>query len=144
MKWNRVTSQEDVNYLNEVFGNFHDSCLKEICFSTGGYVSDNLSMNVISLPIARFLFQRQMKNPSVIEMEFKEIIQINIKPVEKDYGVDIISTHLYLKNGIFFWSENDYEFHENDKDMYTWIAARFVQWRVRNEFLGSKMIYMLD
>lgn len=144
MKWNLVKTQEDVNNLNEIFGNFHDSCLKEICFSTGGYVSDNLAMNVISMPVARLLFQRQWEKPAVIELEFREVIQINIKPVEKDQGVDIISTHLYLKDNIFFWSERDYEYHESKKDMNTWIAAKFVQWRERDDLLGSKMVYMND
>ena len=144
MKWTIIKSQEDVDCMNEMFGEFHDCCLKEVCFSTGGYVSGDLSMNVISLPIARFLFQRQMRNPSVIEVEFKDIIQINIKPVEKDQGVDIIGTHLYLEEGIFFWSEKDYEFHDSDKDKYTWIAARFVQWRERDDLLGGKMVYMID
>lgn len=142
MVWKTVRSQKDVDCINEMFGEFHDCCLKEVCFSTGGYVSDDLSMNVISLPIARFLFQRQMRNPSVIEMEFREIIQINIKPVEKNQGVDIIGAHLYLQNGIFFWSEKDYEFHDSNKDTYTWIAARFTQWRERDDLLGKNMVYM--
>lgn len=85
-----------------------------------------------------------MNNPSVIELEFQDVIQINIKPVENNQSVDIISTHLYLKDNIFFWSERDYEFDENDKDVRTWIAAKFVQWRVRDEKLGDKMVYMLD
>ena len=144
MKWTIIKSQEDVDCMNEMFGEFHDCCLKEVSFSTGGYVADNLSMNVFSFPVARFLFQRQMRNPSVIEVEFKDIIQINIKPVEKDQGVDIIGTHLYLEEGIFFWSEKDYEFHDSDKDKYTWIAARFVRWRERDDLLGGKMVYMID
>lgn len=144
MKWNIIKNQEDVSFLNDIFGNFHDSCLKEVCFSTGGFVAENYAMNVLGLPIARFLFQRQAQNPAVIELEFSEVIQINIKPVEKNQGVDIISTQLYLKDGIFFWSEKDYEFYENDKDMNTWIAARAVKWRERGEALGNNMVYMVN
>lgn len=58
MNWNVVRTQEDVTVLNEIYGNFHDCCLKEVCFSTGGYVTENFAMNVLGLPIARFLFQR--------------------------------------------------------------------------------------
>lgn len=144
MVWKRVRSQEDVDCMNETFGEFHDCCLKEVSFSTGGYVSEDLSMNVIGFPTARFLFQRQMRNPSVIEIEFRDIIQINIKPVEKNQGVDIIGAHLYLQDDIFFWSEKDYEFHDGNKDTYTWIAARFTQWRERDDLLGSQMVYMPD
>lgn len=101
-------------------------------------------MNVTSFPVARFLFRRQMINPSVIEMEFKKIMQINIKPVEKDQGVNILDTHLYLKDGVFFGSEKDYEFHDKNKNAYTWIAARSVKWRKRDDLLGNKMVYMPD
>lgn len=102
MLWNEIITQEDVKNFNEIIGNFHDSCLKEMCFSSGGYVSTDLKMNVLSNPIARFLFQRQSKNPSSIEVEFSNIIQINIKPVSENDGVDIINTHLYLEDKIFF------------------------------------------
>lgn len=40
----------------------------------------------------------------------------------------------------FFWSARDYEIHEDEKDAYTWIAAKQVRWRVRDEFLGNKKI----
>lgn len=144
MEWNCIKTQADVDNLNELFGNFHDCCLKELCFSTGGFVDKDYAMNVMSSPVARLLFQRQAKNPAVIELEFNNIVQINIKPVAENHGVDIISTHLYLNDDIFFWNENDYEFHENGKDENTWVAAKAARWRVRDSALGSEMVYMID
>lgn len=143
MSWNSIKNQQDVDELNGIFDNFHDSCLKEMCFSTGGFVTRELAMNVIGSPIARFLFQRQANEKTVIELEFKDVLQINIKPVGSNQGVDIISTHLYFEDGIFFWSEKDYEFHEK-KETTTWIAAKSVQWREREDALGEKMVYMTD
>ena len=116
MEWKCIKTQAEVDELNELFGNFHDACLKELCFSTGGFVSENYAMHVISNPVARLLFQRQKRDPAVIELEFDGILQINIKPVGEDHGVDIISTHLYLEEGIFFWNEKDYEYHEIRKE----------------------------
>lgn len=144
MNWNIIKTQEDVEFLNDLFGNFHDCCLKETCFTTGGFVSKNYAMNVLSTPVARFLLQRQIEKPAVIELEFSEVIQINIKPVDINQGVDIICTHLYLKNGLFFWSEKDYEYHEKNKDMSTWIVARAVKWRQRDDLLGEKLVYMVN
>lgn len=144
MEWNCVRTQADVNRLNELFGNFHDSCLKELCFSTGGFVSETGAMNVVGCPVARLLFQRQENKPSVIELEFANVVQINIKPVDENQGVDIICAHLYFEDGIFFWSEKDYEYHEKGKDGSTWIAAKAVRWRVRESALGSEMVYMGD
>lgn len=75
-------------------------------------------------------------------MEFTEIIQINIKPVKENEGVDIITTNLYLDNGIFFLSERDYEYSDYKKNERTWIAAKKVCWRERDDLLGDEMIYM--
>ena len=55
-----------------------------------------------------------------------------------------IPTQLYFKDGIFFWSERDFEFHEKEKDESTWIAARSVRWRVKDNALGREMLYMVD
>lgn len=144
MLWNEIITQEDVKNFNDLFGGFHDSCLKEMCFSSGGWVSVDLRMDVQSNPIARFLFQRQWEDPSVIEVEFSKIIQINIKPVPESDGVDIIRTHLYLEDDIFFWSEKDYQFWREDKDRCTWIASKVVKWRERDDLLGEEKIYMRD
>ena len=101
MEWKCIKTQAEVDELNELFGNFHDACLKELCFSTGGFVSDNYTMQVISTPAARLLFQRQKRDPAVIELEFSGVLQINIKPVGENEGVDIFSTHLYWTEEIF-------------------------------------------
>lgn len=143
MNWKILMTNGDVREFNAMFGNFHDSCLKEMSYATGGYVSTDLEMNVESLPIARYLFQRQMKEPSVVELEFREILQMNIVPVGNDEGVDIIHTHLYFEDGIFFLSEKDYEFEERKSDS-TWIAAKYARWRVRDDLLGEDMVYMKD
>ena len=144
MLWNEIITQEDVKTFNNIFGEFHDSCLKEMCFSSGGYVSADLRMAVQSNPIARFLFQRQWEDPAVIEVEFSNIVQINIKPASQNNGVDIIRTHLYLEDEMFFWSEKDYQFWRKDKDRCTWIASKAVKWRVRDELLGEEKVYMKD
>ena len=144
MSWQIIKSQIDVDYINDVFDNFHDSYLKELCFSSGSYIDVDRSMNENNEPIARFLFQRQWENPSVIEIEFRDIIQINIKPQSENEFSDIIISHLYLNNDIFFWSARDYEIHEDEKNAYTWIAAKQIRWRVRDELLGNSKIYMQD
>lgn len=142
--WNEIITQEDVKIFNEIFGNFHDSCLKEMCFSSGGSVDVDLRMSTLSNPVARFLFQRQEKDPAAIEVEFSNVIQINIKPVSSSEGVDLIETHLYLEDGKFFWSEKDYQFFEENKNKCTWIASKAVKWRKRDDTLGKKEIYIKD
>lgn len=144
MSWNNIKSQTDVEHVNNLYDNFHDSYLKELCYSSGSYVNTDHSMNERNEPVARLLFQRRWENPSVIELEFSDVIQINIKPEKKNEFTYINTTHLYLYNGIFFWSAGDYEIHENGKDAHTWIAAMQVKWRIRDDLLGNDKIYMRD
>lgn len=144
MPWNEIKNQIDVDNFNENFGYFHDSCLKELWFSTGGYVNEECRMNPISNPIARLIFQRQSKKLSIIEMEFKDVLQINVKPAPVNHGVDIIQTHLYYENGVFFLSDKDYEYSENEKDKSTWIAAQTVRWKKIENGLGKDNYYSVD
>ena len=138
MSWKVVKSKSDIDYLNEIYDNFHDSYLNEICFHAGDLIQSENS----NVTTARLLFEREWKNPSIIEIEFREVIQINIKPEGKNQFRDIIVSHLYFNNDIFFWSAHDYEFHEKEKDNYTWIAAKFVRWRVRDNLLGCNRVYI--
>lgn len=142
MSWKEIKVKKDVEELNNIFGNFHDAYLKEVCFSSGSYVNNDLSMHEVNNPIARFLFQRAWKNPAAIEIQFEDVIQINIKPGNKNEFSDIIVAHLYFEDGIYFWSAKDYEYIEEGKDDYTWIAAKKVKWRICDEYLGKKIIYM--
>jgi hypothetical protein len=144
MPWNEIKNQIEVDSFNECFGYFHDSCLKELWFSTGGYVNKDYRMNPISNPIARLIFQRQSEQLSIIEIEFKDVIQINVRPVPINYGVDIIQTHMYFENGVFFLSDKDYEYSENGKDKSTWIAAKKVRWRKIDNGLGKNNYYIVD
>ena len=144
MSWIELNSVKDVEHLNDLFGCFHDSYLKEMCFSSGCYIDEDLSMHEYNNPIARFLFQRQWSNPSVIEIEFRDVLQINKKPAKENEFSDIICSHIYLEDGIFFWNSSDYEIHDDGKDDYTWISAKKVCWRISDELLGSMNIYMKE
>jgi hypothetical protein len=63
---------------------------------------------------------------------------------ERDEFTYISIARLYLHNGIFFWNAKDYEINENGKDSSTWVAAKQVRWRVKDECLGAVNIYMKD
>ncbi len=41
---NRVLDKKGVTELNKIFGGFHDSCIKEMRYISGAYVSEDLSM----------------------------------------------------------------------------------------------------
>jgi len=144
MEWNVVNTAEDVERLNYLFGSFHDSVLKEICFSSGNYVDKNLSMFLHESPVARFLLQREWSDPAVIEIEFRDVLRINIKPMDEGYDPVILYTRLHLEDDTFFWSAKDYLLGDDDKDNCTWITAKQVYWRERDDLLGSDGVYMRE
>ena len=41
MDWIKINNQADIDELMEKVYGFHDSCIKEICYHTGNYVTDN-------------------------------------------------------------------------------------------------------
>ena len=46
--WNEITTAEDiVNFMN-MFGYFHDSCIKEIKYVNGAFVNEDLGMHPIN------------------------------------------------------------------------------------------------
>ena len=153
MCWTTIKSQEDANHLNDIFWAFHDSVLKEICFDVGycvekdlnfklkdiPFYQSDLNMKYADVPISRFLFQRIYKDPSVIEMEFRDVIHINIQP--KDISC-ILQARLYFQNGIFYWSSFDCPYDHPEKNVHTWITAKEVSWRVRDDLIGDKKIYV--
>lgn len=140
-EWKIINSKEEADELSDLYCNFHDGCLKEIWFSSGAHLKRNFTISAISNPIARFLIQRPWPNPRVIEIEFTEIVQINIKPEGDDVFIEILDTRLYFEDGIFFWSVQGYQINDEDKDKYTWIAAKKVRWRVVEELIGEETVY---
>lgn len=70
MYWVDIEDNEGVKILLNLFGNFHDSCLKEFHMWSDHYVENDLSMQTSSEldTKVRIIFQRQARNPSAIEL----------------------------------------------------------------------------
>ncbi len=78
MEWNSINTKDDIDKLMNVFGNFHDSCIKEVHYISGAYVNKDLEMNAINKRRnVTVVFQRQESNPSTIEVIFEKISKLN-------------------------------------------------------------------
>lgn len=75
MEWVEIKGNDDIKGLLELFGYFHDSCLKELMMWTDSYVDHNRSMSVgLGLDTKmQMLFHRQFNNPSAIEILFEQV-----------------------------------------------------------------------
>lgn len=130
MDWNIIKNQNDVDEFNYIYGNFHDSVLKEICFSSGSYVDENFKLSIINNPVARFIFQSEFLEAkySAVEIEFSSVVQINIKPPESKYSdLSILKSNLYLFENVFYLGESDYKDYKLERDDFTWVSAKSVR-----------------
>lgn len=143
MNWNEIKSQDDANALMELFGWFHDGCIREAHFWTDHWVSKDLSM---SCPgnldnRIRFLIQRQFKNPSAIELLFEEVTRFNLVPTPENYDTIIFEAVLIVREDGIYWSpESGWSIDSSQRDNDTWVSAKKLRWR-EVDWLGETLHY---
>lgn len=144
LSWTLIKNEEDIEGFMNMYGYFHDSCIKEIHYKSGTFVRKDLSMTMINEPVVRVLFQRQWENPSVIEVEFGDLVKLHLKPVDKEYTTDIFKATFKKKGDVFFWADREYweENNPEDNNFATWISAKSVRWRKRNDLIGGELFYI--
>lgn len=141
--WNEIKSQNDLDSFMNMFGSFHDSCIKEFKYISGAFVYDDLSMYPINNKrILKVIFQRQARNPSVLEMEFIGLRQLNIYPIDENYTCEILDATMVLSRNCIYWYDCD-ALSEGDLSNYkgTLICSSIVRWRVADEYIGEKEVY---
>ena len=120
--------------MKEIIG-FHDSCIKEIKYSSGAYVEKNLSMSPVNTKrTLTVLIQRQFEDISALELEFSELEYISMYPVKQDYTCEILNASFFVKDG---------DVKEDDIHNYkgTVICSKKVRWRNASELIGKRDFY---
>ncbi len=146
LDWTSIATDAEIKEFMNLFGYFHDSCIKEIHYRTGTFVRKDLSMTMLNEAVVRVLFQRQWENPSVIEVELGNLIKLHVKPVDKEYSTDIYEATFIKMGDVFYWADKDdwTESNRDDYDFATWISARRVRWRRREDLIGEELFYLRD
>jgi hypothetical protein len=143
MQWKEVDTQDDADALMEVFGNFHDSCIREAHLWTDHWVSSELSMSCsthLDVKI-RFLIQRQFTKPSAVELLFEYVTRFNLVPSPENCVSVILAATLLVQDGIVFWSpEGDWRPDKPNADEFTWVSARRLRWHEVG-WLGETLHY---
>lgn len=144
MEFRTIDNDEDMINLMQEFGYFHDSCIKEIKYVSGGYVGRDYAMNPFnSKRNLCVIFQRQSEESSVIELVFEELIKLNLEPSNGDYDCIIFEASLKRVNGIFYWCEwENFSLSDLDNVNGTWISSNKVKWRVLEDALGEEEIFI--
>jgi hypothetical protein len=143
MEWKKINTQADANAFMDIFGGFHDGCIREAHLWTDHWVSNDLSM---SCPgdldnRIRFLIQRQFKNPSAIELLFEEVTRFNLVPTPENYDSIIYEATLLIRNDNIYWStDRGWSPDAANRDARTWISAKKLRWR-EVDWLGEDLRY---
>ena len=133
--WTEINDQSDIDNLLDLFGYFHDSCLRDIYISTREFVDEKLAMHFDNKLTASLLFQRQFQPTSVLELKFEDIKQFNFRPLDETEFSVINDATLLTRDGLFYWSDfADWEIGDNDS---IWISGKKLFWRIRPELIGN-------
>lgn len=144
MNWNKINDSKDIENFMDLFGGFHDSCLKELYMSTGTFVNEDLSMSMsVNLDTCvRILFQRQDREPSAIELLFKGVTHFHIQPRAEDQDSVIYGAKLLLEEGQFYWAEDEeWQIDHPFLHSVSWISAKEIYWRDVSSWMGKKQRY---
>ena len=141
--WNEISTEQELNEFLDLFGGFHDCCLKELRYISGAYVESNLSMYPVNeLRNLYIIFQRQNKNDTVIEMEFSGLVKLNLHPNDENYTCEILDTSMFFEDGLVYWGDSNW--FEVKREQYdgTWLCAKKAKWRIASKYIGNDNVYV--
>ena len=140
--WQELSAPNQIDVLMDLFGHFHDACVREIHVTTGHYVAQNLSMSVDWRTTVHMLIQRQFPNPSAIELRFEDVVGVKVCPPPPGSVAIIFSATLFLRDEVLYWAEErDWSPESTARNEVTWVAAGRVWWRDASEWMGPDLRY---
>lgn len=133
--WIDITVQNDIDQLMETFGGFHDSCLTVLSYQSGAYVTQDLSMNPMNSDrILRMTFQRQMRNPMAVELEFIGLHRLTLLPFDENYTCEIHDISFDFHGTSVIFTDAD-SMDGNITDGF-FVQAERARWRIADESLS--------
>lgn len=137
--WKEINDEKDIECFMDEVVFFHDSCIKEMKYLSGAYVSDDLSMYPVNdKRILNVIIQRQFEDISMIEMQFIGLKYLKLFPTDEKYTCEILDSIMFLKDDCIYWcdcgdvSENDFEDYKG-----TIICASKLRWRIIENRMGE-------
>ena len=141
--WHSVRTKDDITFLMETVGYFHDSCLKQLKYVSGAYVNNDLSMHPINdTRELKMIIQRQDDNPSAIELAFSGLNYCKLFPCNEQFTCEILDATLLWTDGNILWADcGGLTAEEIEKYAGTVISAAGLRWRAVSEWTGCEEVY---
>jgi len=138
--WQYITDELAIKDLMAMTHEFHDSCLKEMKYTSGAYIDQSYSMYPTNAKrTLSIIFQRQALQNTIIEMEFSKIKYLKLMPLDERYTCEILDSSLFLCNGNIYWCDCG-GLTASDIDTYvgTIVCAEKLRWRSIAAPLGKQ------
>lgn len=144
--WNEVSTQIELDDFIAKFYGFHDSCIKEIKYTSGAYVNEDLSMYPINdKRKLTMIIQRQFDDCPMIELEFSGLQYLKLYPIPENYTCEILDSTIIFKDGYVYWiDEGNLKINQFDDYNRTLVCAEKLRWRVLDMPLGSEELYSIN
>lgn len=136
MEWNIIETEKDIDYLQQMYGNFMDSKLVSFNLQTGNYVDENLTGYEYNNNIFTMLFQREDINPFSIELIFEYTKRLNfVSPVMNDnWSSEILYGKIVKNNKYIYWTKwKDFDPYNEEHLLYNdffLVEAYKAKWRI--------------
>jgi len=141
--WNEVNDQRSLDYLLDKIDWFHDSCVKEMLYTSGAFVQHNLAMYPINNKRnLKVVLQSQSRPVSMIELEFVKLNYLRLMPIPEEYTCEILDATIILKDNCVIWCDMG-GLSEEDVEKYsgTVISAAKLRWRIVDGHMGDCAFY---
>lgn len=141
--WNEVVNNSDLTDFMEMVGYFHDSCIKEMRYLSGAYVTEQFAMHPINdCRVLWVVIQRQSKSFSMIEMEFRGLKYLKLLPIGEGYTCELLDATMIMNNEGIHWCDCGGVTEANLENYNgTVICSEKFRWRSINNCMGSDEFY---
>ena len=128
--WNKILTGRDVTELMKKFGQFHDSCIREFRYISGAFVDKDLAMHADDdVRVVTIVFQRQALELMSIEVEFSELVRLNLEPCEARYSCEIFEATMFIEKDLVYWGSSGDFATKREHYRGTWLCAGKARWR---------------
>ena len=142
-QWRPLSNETDLTELMDLFNGFHDSCVREVHVLSGHYVNDDYWMTVGWETTVRMFVQRQVPNPSAIELRFDQVVGLRLTPPPPNYDAIIFHATFFIRDGVFYWADTaEWTPESAERGDSTWVSARKACWRDASNWMGPELRYL--
>lgn len=136
MKWKKISSDTDINQLNELYNFFEDAVLVEMKYISGNNVDGELVGSLENKNDLKITFKRLDRKPFCIELWFTHTKRLSFRFINPSDNLlsDILFAKVCKNDDSVFWTlwedfNPDCKEHLSCKDLSI-IEAEGLKWRI--------------